>query len=47
MNSEIINKGLDMLWSVAMDSSKNGCTLLIVNRAALGFSDILSRMGII
>ena len=46
INSEVIEKGLDMLWKIAMNSD-NGCTLLIVNRAALGFSDILSRMGII
>lgn len=41
----MILKGLEMLWTIVM-KSENKCPLLIVNRAALGYSDILSRMGI-
>ena len=46
MLQEIIDKGLEMLWEVVMNKD-NECSLLIVNRSALGYSDILSRMGII
>lgn len=35
-----------MLWAIVM-KSENKCPLLIVNRAALSYSDILSRIGII
>ena len=35
-----------MLWAIVM-KSESKCPLLIVNRAALSYSDILSRIGII
>jgi hypothetical protein len=46
MSEEVVLKGLEMLWTIVM-RSENKCSLLIVNRAALGYSDILSRMSII
>lgn len=45
MSEDVILKGLEMLWAIVMKSD-NKCSLLIVNRAALAYSDILSRMGI-
>jgi len=42
--AKVIKKGLGLLWRVAIESGPE-CGLLMVNRAALGFADIIKRQN--
>lgn len=41
---EALTRGLDFLWSVALDPQSVAGTML-AHRASVGFADILSRQG--
>ena len=40
----VVKKGLELLWRVAIESGPE-CGQLMVNRAALGFADIIKRQN--